>query len=32
MQIANRVRAAGLDVELFARSPATGYPYSYDSR
>lgn len=27
--IAERVRAAGLDVELFASSPATGYPYSY---
>ncbi len=29
MRIAERVRSAGLHVELFASSPATGYPYSY---
>lgn len=29
MRIADRVRAAGLTVELFASSPATGYPSSY---
>ncbi len=29
LRIAERVRSAGLNVELFASSPATGYPYSY---
>jgi wyosine [tRNA(Phe)-imidazoG37] synthetase (radical SAM superfamily) len=29
MHITERVRATGLRVELFASSPATGYPYSY---
>jgi wyosine [tRNA(Phe)-imidazoG37] synthetase (radical SAM superfamily) len=29
MEIAERVNAAGFSVELFASSPATGYPYSY---
>jgi wyosine [tRNA(Phe)-imidazoG37] synthetase (radical SAM superfamily) len=30
MEIADRIRAAGFSVELFASSPATGYPYSYE--